>query len=307
MARRLFMKQPNMRRVLYALVPIIIFAVGNFGLRVLSMTFLTVLAAVVVEYLFESRKGKPVSEAVFVTGVLYALIIPPAVPFWIALVGIVFAVVFAKMAFGGFGRNIYNPAMVGRVFIYISFPVSMTVQWTQAAEQWGQGFFAWLVSPELLSGATPVDLIRYGESVSRVEMFLGSISGAAGETAKWLIILAAVYLVITKTASLKIMVSTVLTAFLFSSLLYLMGASVVDPLAFLTGGSLLFGAVFMATDPVSAPRKNRAKLLYGAIIGSLTVLIGTFSLFGAGFMFALLIANTFAPLLDRIETKKVKR
>jgi Na+-transporting NADH:ubiquinone oxidoreductase subunit B len=307
MGKRLFMKQPNMRKVIYSLLPILVFSVGNFGLRVLFVVALSVSFAFIIEYLFEVRRGKPVSEAVLVTGLLFGLILPPAVPIWIVAVGIVFAIVFGKMAFGGFGRNIFNPAMVGRAFVYISFPVALTVQWTQATRFWGEGFTSWLVFPQPVSGATPIEMIRYGEAVSRTDMFFGTIAGSAGETAKWLIIACAVYLVITKTASFKIIASTISAAFVLSSLLYLFRLSAIDPFVTLTGGSLLFGAVFMATDPVSAPRRERAKVYYGILIGSLTVIIGTFSLFGAGLMFAVLIANTFAPLIDHLDKWKVKK
>nr|WP_259459546.1 RnfABCDGE type electron transport complex subunit D [Mesotoga sp. HF07.pep.5.2.highcov] len=138
-------------------------------------------------------------------------------------------------------------------------------------------------------------------------MIFGNISGSSGETAKWLIAAAAVYLIITKVASWKIIVSTLVSAFVMSGIVYIFDPSKMSPFHWIIGGSILFGAVFMATDPVSAPKKEKSKWIYGAMIGSLAVIIGSFSLFGAGLMFAVLIANTFASLLDYLNTPKKVR
>ena len=306
MAKKFFLKQPMMRRVIYSLIPILFFAIGNFGWIVFFKAILTTFTAVFVEWLFERKKNKPVSEAAIVTGLLVGLILPPAVPFWIAIVASAFGIVFSKMAFGGFAKNLYNPAMVGRAFVYVSFPAAVQQGWTPAGQSWGQGFTNW-ISSDIITMATPVNIIRGGGEVSLWRMFLGNISGSSGETAKWLIIIAAIYLILTKTASWKIIVSTVVSAFLMSGIIYLFDASRVNPVTWLIGGSILFGAVFMATDPISAPKKERSKWVYGSLIGALAVVIGTYSLFGAGFMFSLLIANTFASLMDYVNSpKKVK-
>ena len=294
-----------MRKVVYSLVPILVFAIGNFGWRVLANVFATMLACVLVEYLFERRKKKQVSEAAIVSGALLGLILPPAVPFWILVVGGIFAMVFSKEAFGGFGKNVFNPAMVGRAFVYVSFPAATSQMWTSPVSTWGQGFTRWLSSADIVSAATPLNVIRYGDgAISYWRMFTGTVSGSTGETAKWLIIAAAVYLIITKTASWKIIVATLGSAFVMATLLYVTNLSSIDPLASMIGGSILFGAVFMATDPISAPRKERAKVYYGILIGTLAIVIRTFSLFGAGFMFALLIGNIFASLLDFLFTPR---
>ncbi|HOI62762.1 MAG: RnfABCDGE type electron transport complex subunit D [Thermotogota bacterium] len=307
MQKKFFQKQPMMRKVIYSLIPILIFAIGNFGWVVLIKTFLSTFMAVFIEWLFERKKGKPVSEAVIVTGLLVGLILPPAVPFWIVIVSSSFGVVFAKMAFGGFAKNLYNPAMVGRAFVYVSFPAAVQQSWTPAVSTWGQGFGRWIAS-DIVTMATPVNVIRGGGDISMWKMFFGNVSGTSGETAKWLIIAAAVYLIITKTASWKIILSTLVSAFVMSGIIFLFDPTRLNPLAWIFGGSILFGAVFMATDPISAPKKERSKWIYGGLIGALSVVIGTFSLFGAGFMFALLIANTFASLIDYLNTPgKVKK
>lgn len=308
MNRRIFQKQPMMRKVIYALLPIWVFAIGNFGWRVLITVLLSVSVSALIEYLFERKKGKPISEAALVSGMLLGLILPPSIPFWIVVVGSVFAMVFAREAFGGFGKNIFNPAMVGRAFVYVSFPAATSQMWTAPASTWGGGFGSWLSSTEIITSATPLNILRYGEvEVSKLGMFLGNVSGSAGETAKWLILIAAAYLIVTKTASWKIIVSSISSAFVMAAILYFTKLSSLDPFTSIIGGSILFGAVFMATDPISAPRKDLAKIYYGVIIGTLTIVIRTFSLFGAGFMFALLIGNVFAALLDSLVSfKKVK-
>lgn len=306
MAKKFFLKQPMMRKVIYALVPILIFAIGNFGWIVLFKTLLATVTAVFAEWLFERKKGKPVSEAAVVTGLLVGLILPPAVPFWIVIVSSSFAIVFAKMAFGGFARNIYNPAMVGRAFVYVSFPAAVQQSWTPAVQSWGQGFARW-ISSDIITMATPINVVRGGGEVSLWRLFFGNVSGASGEMAKWLILLGALYLILTKTASWKIIVSSAASAFLMGGLVYLLDPTRLNPVMWLVGGSVLFGSVFMATDPISAPKKERSKWIYGVLTGSLAVIIGTYSLFGAGFMFALLIANTFVSLLDYLNSgKKVK-
>lgn len=308
MKKRIFQKQPMMRRVLYSLIPIWIFAIGNYGWRVFVAVLLSIFVSTFVEYLFERKKDKPISEAALVSGMLLGLILPPAIPFWILIVASVFAMIFAKEAFGGFGRNIFNPAMVGRAFVYVSFPAATSQMWTPPSSTWGVGFGSWLSSTEIITSATPLNVIRYGDGgVSRLGMFFGNISGSAGETAKWLIIVAAIYLIFTKTASWKIIVSSISSAFVMATILFITKLSNLDPFTSIIGGSILFGTVFMATDPISAPRKDLARIYYGVVIGTLTIVIRTFSLFGAGFMFALLIGNVFASLLDFfVSYKKVK-
>jgi len=293
----LFLKQPMMRRVVISLLPILAFAVLNFGWKVLINTAVSTAVCVVIEYLFERQKKKKVSEAVFVTGILVGLILPPATPFWIVIVASGIGVFFGKEVFGGFGRNVFNPAMVGRAFVYVSFPLYLTTRWNLSV--FPHGWKYW-ISPELSTGATPLDIMKSGESVSGLNLFFGNIPGSAGETAKWLILIAAVYLVLTKTASWKIMVSTVGSVMGFTLILQMGNVVEYSAVDALLSGGVLFAAVFMATDPISAPRREASKWLYGLIIGVSATIIRTFSLFNEGIMFGVLIGNTFAPLLDVI-------
>lgn len=294
-----FRKQKMMRTVLLSLAPIMVFSVYNYGLRVLLLLFVVTITGAGVEYLWEKHYGNKPSEAIFVTCALYTMTLPPTIPFWIALIGILFGVVFGKMVFGGFGRNVFNPALVGRAFIYINFPNPMTIVWNEAARGFPGGLLTYM-TPVIdgVSEATPMILYNYtGKIIDLGSLFLGNIPGAAGETFKILIILAAIYLIYTKTASWEIMAGCLIGFLATGSLMYFAYGGI-NPLHGLMMGGFLFGTVFMATDPISAAKTKKGKWIFGIIIGLVTVLIRALSLFNGGMMFAILMGNTFAPIID---------
>ncbi|MBN1798512.1 MAG: RnfABCDGE type electron transport complex subunit D [Spirochaetales bacterium] len=294
MYEKLVQKQVLMRRVLIALLPLYAFALYLYGLHLVFLSLIVFPLGIGVEYLFERTRKKKVSEAVFVTCMLYVLSLPPLVPWWIAGLGILFAVFIAKEVFGGFGRNVFNPAIAGRLFVYITFSPHMTSGWILG------GNFA----SDAVSSATPLAQLGAGQSPDLLNLLLGFHAGSMGESPIILILLAAIFLAATKTAKANIMISTVGAAILFSYLLEFAGVSQALPaLPALLSGSLVFVAVFMATDPVSAPKKMPAQIIYGVLIGSITVLIRMFPLFREGTSFAVLLGNTFAPLLDQIFSK----
>jgi Na+-transporting NADH:ubiquinone oxidoreductase subunit B len=246
----------------------------------------------------KTRKKK-VSEAGLVTSALYALSMPPLVPLWVAALGIVFGVLFGKCIYGGFGRNIFNPAITGRLFVYITFPSSMTTAWMNPG--------AFGRSVDTVAAATPLAQMRSGAIPETVKLITGIRSGSLGESAVILIVLAAAYLIYTKTASWRIILSTALSFFLLSSALFLAGVpGSFPPLESLLSGSVLFVIVFMATDPVTGPKKNGAQYIYGILIGSVTCLVRVFSLFPEGTSFGILIGNTFASLMDEWFTPRKK-
>jgi len=319
-----------MRRVLAALLPCVVGAVYFFGWRSLVMVLVAALTGFIVEFLFTHKRNEPVTEAVFVTTTILALIMPPTVPWHVLVIGVVFAVVFTKEIFGGFGRNFFNPAMAGRCFVYICFPVAMTATWAPvAAGSWG-ALDKWTTvsSVDAATSATPMADIKAGkliigsqaslteESRKAVDagqksfvdrktfyktLLFGRISGTVGVTSVLLILIGGIYLFVTKTASRLIILSVVITYGLLSQILYLCGVKPMpDGLTALLGGGFLFGAFFMATDPISAPRTQEAKLIYGVIIGFCSVIIANFSIFNGGLMFSILIGNMFAPILDTI-------
>ena len=307
-----FRKQKMMRTVLLSLTPIIVFSVYNYGLRVLFLLFAVTIAGTAVEYLWEKHYGNKSSEAIFVTCILYTMTLPPSIPYWIAILGILFGVIFGKMVFGGFGRNVFNPALVGRAFIYINFPNPMTIVWNDAAAGSFQGGFAQYLTATIdaVSEATPMILYNYtGKITNLSSLFLGNIPGAIGESFKILIILAAIYLIYTKTASWEIMLGCLIGFLSTGTLMYFMYDGI-NPIYGMMMGGFLFGTVFMATDPISAAKTKKGKWIFGIIIGLVTVLIRALSLFNGGMMFAILMGNTFAPIIDyfikEAENKKKK-
>ncbi|MDH7483634.1 MAG: RnfABCDGE type electron transport complex subunit D, partial [Spirochaetales bacterium] len=197
----------------------------------------------------------------------------------------------AKGVYGGFGRNIFNPAIAGRAFVYISFAVVLSRAYTEFGN-FGIG------AADALSSATPLAVMRAGEQVPIGRLLLGMRTGAIGEGMVLLIVLAAVYLMVTKTASWRIILATVLGGALTNALLLVLRVPRALPMASLLAGSFLFMAVFMATDPVSAPKRQPSHYVYGVIIGATAVLIRTFSAFPEGTSFAILFGNTFASLID---------
>ena len=232
---------------------------------------------------------------------LYTMILPPATPYWIAVVGIIFGIMFGKEVFGGFGRNVFNPALVARAFVYVSFPAPLTIQWSKAAQGFPGGFATYLTEGiEAISQATPMLIFRdTGTMVDYKNLLIGNISGSIGETSAILIILAGAYLLYKKVASWEIMASTVLGYLGLSSILYFTGnTEVANPIFAILSGGFLFGTVFMATDPISSPKTREGKWIYGILIGAITVIIRSYSLFAGGMMFAILITNTFVPIMD---------
>ncbi|HZK00848.1 MAG TPA: RnfABCDGE type electron transport complex subunit D [Tissierellaceae bacterium] len=298
-----FMKQKMMRTVIISLIPIILASIYFFGWRSLILLIVVTFFGLMTEYLFEKTRKKKISEAVFVTCILYTMTLPPTTPYWVAVVGIIFGVFFGKAVFGGFGRNIFNPALVARAFVYISFPEPLTISWSKVATGFPGGFATYLTEAvDASSTATPMLLFRdSGAMVPKIDLLLGNVAGSLGETSAILIILAGIYLIYKKVASWEIMVSTIIGFVSLSSILYLTGnPSVPHPLYGILTGGFLFGTIFMATDPISSPRTKEAKWVFGIIIGIVTVIIRGYALFAGGMMFSILIANTFAPIMDEV-------
>ena len=300
----MFQKQLMMRKVVYSLIPIFAFSVLLYGWRSLTTTAVVFVFGILAEYIFTKPKGKKVSEAVLVTCGLYALSMPPAVPWWIAALGVVFGVVFAKNIYGGFGRNIFNPAIAGRLFVYVAFPNGMQRSFVAPWRPGTPWTFGLGTSVDSATAATPLMDMKDGVAPDLFNLISGFRMGSLGESAVILIIAAAIYLIVTKTANWKIMLSTVVSFAAVTTALWAAGVSPAGssmpfpPLESMLTGSLLFIAVFMVTDPVSAPKKPGAQWTYGILIGGVSAAIRIFSLFPEGVSFGVLIGNTFASLLD---------
>ncbi|MBN2852025.1 MAG: RnfABCDGE type electron transport complex subunit D [Clostridia bacterium] len=292
-----------MRKVIYSLIPVILFAAYSFGLRVFALLAVVLIFGIASEYVIMrgiNKEKVKISEAVLVSCILYTLTLPPTVPFWIAAVGIIFGVIFGKGVFGGFGKNIFNPALVGRCFIYISFPSFMTLSWVNPFTSFPGGLIRFQGSVDALTNATPlITLGKTGELTGYLALMLGRISGSLGETSALLIAACGIYLIVTKTASWKVMLSTFLSFSLLNTVLYFTNVTQADPLFSLLAGGFMFGMVFMVTDPISAPKDDTSRIIYGILIGLVTAVIRIFGLFAEGMMFAILIGNMFVPLIER--------
>ena len=326
-------KQPAMRKVLLALVPCACGSVYYFGWRSLAMILFCCGWGFFLEWLFCRHRKEPVTEAVFVTAVLFALVMPPSVGWHVLAVGMAVAIVFSKEVFGGFGRNIFNPALAGRCFIYICFPMALTSVWIPPAQGPLGALTRWTSAKQAdgtlaVTSASPMAHLKAGrlvlapdstteaaedipftvaegrqEPVSRKALLnglvLGRISGSMGVTSALLILIGGVYLFWTKVASRTTILSVIITYAVLNQVLFWCGVKPV-PGAWpaLLGGGFLFGAFFMATDPVSSPRTEPGKIFYGILIGVATLVIRNFSIFNGGLMFAILLGNMFAPIID---------
>jgi Na+-transporting NADH:ubiquinone oxidoreductase subunit B len=270
--KKLFLMQQVMLRVCYALTPLIFAAVYLFGWRSLVLVLVVLGFGIATEALFTFKDGKPVTSAVFVTSLIFSLSLPPMIPFWMAMVGIVVAVALGKMVFGGFGQNVFNPAMVGRCFLYVTFPIEMTNEWVSPLWGGAAGFGRWSLSPDAVSQATPLMELRKGISVPLEHLFL-----------TW-----------------RLAVSCLLGGILLSSILHGFGAAgVPSALTTLLSGSFLFGSIFVVTEPISGAKTEYGQWIYGFMVGGLTVALRGFSNFPEGVMFSILIMNAFVPLIDQ--------
>jgi len=295
-----FLLQKPHLRVCYALMPIMLASIYIFGWRALAVVALSFPFGTATEALFTFRQGKPVTSAVFVTCMIFALSMPPTIPLWMVIVGIVIGVAIGKMAFGGFGQNIFNPAMVGRCFLYITFPIELTNSWIRP--MWGGlgGFVHWANSADAVTRATPLMALKNGESLDLANLFFGNIPGSLGETSAFLILLGGAYIVYKKAASYRLALSCFLGGTLVVGILHGLGfPTVPTPISAVISGSFLFGAAFVATEPISGAKTKAGQWIYGGAIGGLTIVIRGFSNFSAGFNFATLIMNAFVPILDQ--------
>ncbi|MCK4932891.1 MAG: RnfABCDGE type electron transport complex subunit D [Candidatus Aminicenantes bacterium] len=300
MGLKKFLWQKPMLRVCYALIPLVLASIYLFGWRSLALMGTVLFFGIITEALFTYPQGKPVTSAVIVTGLIFTLSLPPTIPFWMAIVGIVAGVAIGKMMFGGFGQNVFNPAMVGRCFIYITFPLQMTNRWVEPIwGGWG-GFAHWSAPLDTVSRATPLVELRQGGLIAWEDLFLGQTSGSLGETSAVLILIGGLFIIAKKAASWKLAVSYLLGGIFGSGILQLAGfANIPSPLATLLAGSFLFGSFFVVTEPVSGAKTKSGQWIYGGMTGALIVILRGYSNFSEGVMFSVLIMNAFVPILDQ--------
>ena len=318
-----FKPQPLMRRVCLALLPALLGGIYFFGWRAAGLCAWTMAWACATEWFLARQRGDPLTESALVTGMLLGLSLPPTLPFWMAAVGAVVAISFAKEFFGGFGRNVFNPAIVGRAFLYVCFPSAMTGGFTPVYEGGAAGLRHWgpqlsLGGLDAVSAATPIWVLRdYGWATPLPDLVLGTIggtfplqdggtralgAGSIGEVSALLLILGGAYLLVTGTAQWRLMLSSLAGAALAVLVIRnLFGVPAVPPLFWSLGsGALLYGCIFMVTDPVSAPKDKTTQLLYGALIGGLIIVMRWKAVFAGGVGFAILLGNTVGPTLELV-------
>ena len=294
----------NMYGVCIALVPALLCSFYFFGLGAIAVTAVSVASCVFFEwainkYMLKNPRPTVTDGSAILTGILLAFNLPSNIPLWIVVIGALFAIGVVKMTFGGLGCNLFNPALAGRAFLLISFPVHMTT-WPLP----GQGF----MNLDATTGATPLatmKLIAKGEASvsdlgnSLTDMLIGNTGGCLGEVCAIAILIGLVYMLVKRIITWHIPVSILVTVAIFSGLLYLANPTTyVAPQYELLSGGLLLGAVFMATDYVTSPMTPKGQLIYGVAIGFLTMVIRTWGAYPEGMSFAILIMNAFTPLIN---------
>ena len=289
----------NMLDVILALCPAFIISLVAFGWGALITTAVSVVSCVCFEWLIAKyiMKQQPTigDLSAVLTGLLLAFNLPSNLPIWIIIIGALVAIGVGKMSFGGLGQNPFNPALVGRVFLLISFPAQMTT-WPKP-----MGFSGSYLDAE--TAATPLSMMKEGGYTAHDLMtaFLGlggdGIGGSLGEISAIALILGGIYLLCRKTITWHIPVSIIVTVAAFTGILYACGIGA-DPLTHLVTGGLMLGAIFMATDYVTSPMTPRGQLIYGVCIGLLTVIIRNWGAYPEGMSFAILIMNAFTPLIN---------
>lgn len=270
-----------------------------FGLgKVLPIIIVSYVTGLAIEFAFAQVRHHEVNEGFLVTGMLIPLIVPPDVPLWMVAIATAFAVIIGKEVFGGTGMNILNPALTARAFLFFAYPAFMS------------GDKVWIAGKaDAFSGATPLAEAAAGTaggtvnfSHSFMDMFLGVIPGSVGETSTLAILIGAVILAYTGIGSFRIMLSVVLGGIFMGGLFNLVAVNSYMEVPFyyhLVMGGFAFGAVFMATDPVTAAQTNKGKVIYGFLIGVMAVLIRVLNpAYPEGMMLAILLMNVFAPLID---------
>ena len=279
-----------MLMVIIALLPATAFGVYNFGLSALLVVVITTAAAVLTEYAYQKLMHRKVTIGDYsaaLTGLLLALNLPAEAPWWMCVLGSVFAILVVKQVFGGLGQNFMNPALGARCFLLISFTGRMTT-------------FVY----DGVSGATPLALLKAGEKVDVLDMFLGNIAGTIGETSVVALLIGGIFLVAMGIISLRIPVTYIVT---FAIMVVLFGGHGFDLTylaAHLCGGGLMLGAWFMATDYVTSPITKKGQIVYGICLGVLT---GLFRLFGGsaeGVSYAIIISNLLVPLIEKVTLPK---
>jgi len=296
--------------VIYAMIPALLVSIYFFGLDAVRVTLISVVACLLVEALVQKYLLKtPVTindGSAIITGILLAFNVPSNLPWWIIVIGAIVSIGIGKMSFGGVGKNIFNPALVGRVFLLISFPVQMT-SWPVPKPLMGESL------TDAITGPTPLGIMKEGLGAGKTvqemmpeipnyveNLMTGFQGGSLGEVSALALILGAIYMLVRKIITWQTPTAYIGSVVVFSGILWLIDPShYVDPLFHLVTGGMMLGVFFMATDMVSSPMSGKGQLVFGVGCGILTILIRVFGAYPEGVSFAILIMNAFVPLIDR--------
>ncbi|MBT8261339.1 MAG: RnfABCDGE type electron transport complex subunit D [Bacteroidia bacterium] len=293
--------------VLIALIPAFIVTLYVFGISALIMTSVAVISCILFEYLIQKyllKTAVTVSDgSALITGILLAFNLPSSLPLWMVITGSFVAIGIAKMSFGGLGYNIFNPALVGRVFLFISFPAQMS-SWPVPVENN-------MTLVDAISGETTLGIIKeglmYGETMSTLsmqipsmtELLLGFTSGSAGEMSALALILGGLYLLIRKVITWHIPITILVTMAVFTGIFWLVDPEqYANPLIHILSGGAVLGAFYMATDLVTSPMTKKGMIIFAVGIAVITVVIRLFGAYPEGISFAILIMNAFVPLIN---------
>jgi len=311
-----------MRQVIYALLPVMAFAIYSYGLAAIAILTTAIVSCVLTEHILCRINRLPSTAhdgSALITGILYGLILPPALPLWMVAAGGVICIALGKFLFGGLGGNGFNPALVGRAFLQAAFPASMTTWLPAFSTQRFHELPASLltapfmtpnyafISTDSVSSATPLSAFKFdGALTDNLHLFLGLTQGSLGETSSLVIILCGIYLIVRRMMNWRIPAGIFLAVILLSALFHHLDAThYAGPLFMLFSGGLMLGAMFMATDPVASPITNSGCFIYGALIGALVVIIRNWGGLPEGVMYAILFCNALSPHIDRLLQPRV--
>ena len=296
--------------VLIALVPALCIGIWFFGPRALTMTVVSVLACEIFEYGYRKllKKTNTCGDlSAAITGVLLAFVCPVTLPYWVLIIGDFFAIVVVKQLFGGLGKNFLNPALGGRAFLMLCYPILMTT-WVKPGRANWPGLLSGTVGmngAELATGATPlsVDFMHSGllPDASLGDMLIGNVGGCLGEVSALMLIVGGIYLVVRGVIRVRVPVSFIASVAVLTFLFPAAGVGRLDWMLYnLLGGGLMLGAIFMATDYVTSPATSKGEIIFGIGCGLLTVFIRKFGGYPEGVSYAILIMNTCVWLLDKV-------
>ena len=287
----------NMLNVIIALVPAYLVSLFYFGVGAFIVSATAVVACVLFEYLIQrfllKQKSSIGDFSAILTGLLLGFNLPSNLPVWIVVIGALVAIGVGKMSFGGLGNNLFNPALVGRVFLLISFPAPMTT-WPRPIA-WNTAYL------DAETAATPLSLVKEkgAEALPGIwDMLIGNMGGSLGEVSAIALLVGGIYLICTRTITWHIPVSIIATVAAFTGILYAADVITTTPLFHLYAGGLMLGAIFMATDYVTSPMSAWGQIIYGVGIAIITVVIRVFGAYPEGMSFAILIMNAATPLLN---------